>query len=137
MKGQGETHRSNTLMILVPGIFFGSALILRGNEDLTVLIWILFAVGAVTTIAVVLSFTTLIVSGKEIRIKNLKKSYVIHQDDIAKKSKNISTSKGIESVVWKLYLKSGEVVTISSDLFKEKENLKESLDDFLSSIPNK
>lgn len=137
MKSHSEVFGSNTLMILIPGIFFGVALILRGNENLSALIWILLAIGALTTVALVLSFTTLTVSESEIGIKNLKKSQVINKEEIVKQACTTSTSKGIETNVWKLYIKNGQVVTISSDLFKEKERLKKSLDRFLKDIPVK
>lgn len=137
MEDKTEVFRSNTLMILIPGIFFGSALILRATDDLVMLLWILLGIGGLTTIAVVGSFTTLIITGKEIRIRNMKKSHVIHVNEITRQSKKISTAKGIESVTWKLHLKDGGVVSVSSDLFKEKEKLKESLDSFLKHTPKK
>ncbi|MEQ8905704.1 hypothetical protein [Ekhidna sp.] len=137
MKSQAEVFRSNTLMIFIPGLFFGTALILRNQNDLYVLMWILIGLGLVTTIAVGSSFTTLTIIEQEISIKNLRKSHHICVDDIAKHHKTVSTSKGIESVVWKLHLKSGAVVKISSDLFKEKEELKKALDEFLRQIPKK
>lgn len=137
MKDQGEVFRSNTLMILVPGLFFGAGLILRQREDLYVWMWALLTIGAITAIALIFSFTTLTIKNQEIRIKNFKKSHFIHLDDIARQTRDVSTSKGIESIIWKLYLKNGKEVKIPSDLFKEKEELKESLDHFLSSIPKK
>ncbi|WP_420577207.1 hypothetical protein [Ekhidna sp.] len=137
MKDQGEVFRSNTLMIVIPGIFFGAALILRNQESLYVLMWVLLAIGLITTIAVVSSFTTLIITDEQISIKNLKKSQSIHLNEIAKQSKDISNAKGIESIVWKLHLKNGSNVKIPSDLFKEKERLKESLGRFLKRIPEK
>lgn len=137
MKDQCEVFRSNTLLIVIPGVFFGAALILRNQEDLYVLMWALLAIGLITTIAVVSSFTTLIITDEQISIKNLKKSQSIHVNEIAKQSKDISNAKGIESIVWKLHLKNGSNVKISSDLFKEKERLKESLGRFLKRIPEK
>lgn len=137
MKDQGEVFRSNTLLIVIPGVFFGAALILRNQEDLYVLMWALLAIGLITTIAVVSSFTTLMITDEQISIKNLKKSQSIHVNEIAKQSKDISNAKGIESIVWNLYLKNRSNVKISSDLFKDKERLKESLGRFLKRIPEK
>ena len=136
-KDQREVFRSNTLMILIPGACFSAALILRHKEDLTVLIWILIIVGVVTTIAVVTSFTTITISKKEISIKNLRKNQVIKLEDIVKQNLSVSTAKGIETTSWKLHLKEGKVITISSDLFKDKESLKESLNIFLQEVPKK
>lgn len=137
MKDQGEVFQSNTLLIVIPGIFFGAALILRSQEDLYALMWIFLAIGLITTTAIVSSFTTLIITDELVSIKNLKKSQSIHLNEIAKQSKSISNAKGIESIVWKLYLKNGSNVKISSDLFKDKERLKESLGRFLKRIPEK
>ncbi|WP_420316514.1 hypothetical protein [Ekhidna sp.] len=124
-------------MIFIPGLFFGTALILRGRAELSTLIWILLAVGALMTVALVLSFTTVIISEEEIGIKNLKKSQVINKTDIVKQQRKTSFRKGLESIVWKLHLKNGNTVTISSDLFKEPDRLKESLNWFLKDIPKK
>ncbi|MEP0985414.1 hypothetical protein [Ekhidna sp.] len=137
MKEKIEVFRSNTGMILIPGLFFGTALILRNQENLYMLMWILIGLGLVTTIAVVSSFTTLTITEQEINIKNLRKSHHISVDDIARQHKTVSTSKKIESVVWNLHLKSGAVVKISSDLFKEKEKLERTLDEFLRKTPKK
>ena len=137
MKDQGEVFRSNTLLIVIPGVFFGAALILRNQEDLYVLMWALLAIGLITTIAIVSSFTTLIITDEQVSIKNLKKSQSIHVNEITKQSKETSHSKGIESIVWKLHIKNGAIVKISSDLFKDKERLKESLGRFLKRIPKK
>ncbi|WP_421764354.1 hypothetical protein [Ekhidna sp.] len=137
MKSQTEVFRSNTLMIFIPGLFFGAALILRNQNDLNVLTWILIGLGLVTTIAVVSSFTTLTITEQKINIKNMRKSHHICIDDIARQHKTVSTSKKIESVVWNLHLKSGVVVKISSDLFKEKEKLERTLDEFLKKTPKK
>lgn len=135
MKAEGEEFRSNTLMILIPGIFFGVALILRGNESLSVIIWVLLALGAITTIAVVMSFTTIVITERELRVKNMKKSHVINVNDILQKNQKVSKSKGMESIVWKLHLKNSEIVTISSSLFKEPQKLKESINSFLKGVP--
>ncbi|WP_425390334.1 hypothetical protein [Ekhidna sp.] len=132
-----QIFRSNTLMIIIPGLLFGAALILRNQENLYVLKWVLIGIGLVTTIAIVSSFTTLAITEQNIRIKNLRQNYDIHVDDIARQQKTVSTSKGIESIVWKLHLKNGSIVKISSDLFKEKERLKESLNRFLKNVSKK
>lgn len=137
MTSEESVFRSNTLMIFIPGLFFGAALILRNQNDLYVLMWALIGLGLVTTIAVVSSFTTLTITEQEIDIKNLRKNHHICVDDVTGQHKTVSTSKGIESVVWNLYLKSGAVVKISSDLFKEKEELKKALDEFLRKTPKK
>ncbi|SNT00836.1 hypothetical protein SAMN05421640_1987 [Ekhidna lutea] len=137
MANPNEVFRSNTLMIFIPVLFFGTALILRSREDLSVLIWILIAIGAFLTLALVLSFTTIIIKDQEIGIKNLKKSHWINKRDIVKHQRKTSFTKGIETVVWKIHLKSGEVVSISSDLIKEQEELKQSLDQFLKNSPKK
>ena len=84
MKDQGEVFRSNTLLIVIPGVFFGAALILRNQEDLYVLMWALLAIGLITIIAIVSSFTTLIITDEQVSIKNLKKSQSIHVNEITK-----------------------------------------------------
>lgn len=137
MPNPSKVFRSNTIMILIPGIFFGAALILRGREDLSTLVWILLAVGVLTTLVIVLSFSTIIITDDEIGIKSLKKSHVIKKSDISSQTRTTSFSKGLESTVWKLHLKNGETVNISSDLFKEPERLTKSIDEFLTNIPQK
>ncbi len=136
LKDQEQVFRSNTLMILIPGLFFGTALLLRG-QAIQVVVWILLIIGAITTIAVVRGFTTISISADQIRIQNLSKSHVINKTNIVKQTRSVSTAKGIETVEWKLEQRSGEVVTISSDLIKEQEGLKQSLDQFLKGIPKK
>ncbi|MEQ8627902.1 hypothetical protein [Ekhidna sp.] len=137
MDNHQEVFRSNTLMILVPGLFFGAALILRNQNDLYMLMWILLALGALATIAVVRGFTKITIDTNQLRIQNFRKNQVVNKIDIIKQKRSVSTAKGIETVVWKLHLKSGEVASISSDLIKEQERLKKSLDQFLRGKPKK
>ncbi|MEO1253998.1 MAG: hypothetical protein AAFY41_03795 [Bacteroidota bacterium] len=126
--------RTNMNVILVPGLFFGVALILR-NSDLPILTWTLLGIGAITTVAVISSFTTIRLTDELLSIKNLRKSYEIPKNDIVSQNCIISHKKGIETIIWKLYLNGGGEVTISSDLIKEKELLKQELNQFLKRIP--
>ncbi len=134
MEPYKEVFRSNTIVILVPGIFLGAALILR-NTYISALPWVLLALGVITTIAVFRSFTTILIGDSKINIKNLRKAQEIKKEDIVRQSRSVSNAKGIETVTWKLHLKEGNRVIISSDLIKDQEGLKRSLDQFLKGVP--
>ncbi|WP_424963265.1 hypothetical protein [Ekhidna sp.] len=136
MSSEEEVFRSNTVMILVPGAFFGTALILR-NSEFEILTWVLLIIGLVTTIAVVRSFTTITISNGVISIKNLRKSQAVRKEDIEKYTRTISRAKGIETVVWTLHLNEEQPLSISSDLIKDKDGLKQAMDNFLEGKPKK